>query len=59
MEALDGAVEFVGGHAGVALGGVEMLVSEQLLNLAEVRPRAEEFRGEHVPERVLGDVLGP
>jgi hypothetical protein len=32
-------------------------VAEELLDLPEVRSRAQELRGEHVAERVRGDVL--
>ncbi len=34
-----------------------MLVPEQLLDLAQARARAQQFRGEHVPERVWRDPL--
>ena len=63
-EPLYGAAEFVRGDAGVALRGVEVLVTEQLLDLAQVGAGAQELRGEHVPERVrryalaLGDASG-
>ena len=43
--------------ARVALRRVEVLVSEQLLDLAEVRAAAEELGGEDVPERVRRDAL--
>lgn len=44
-------------HACVALGRIEMLVPEQLLDLAQVRPSVEELGGEDVPERVRSDAL--
>jgi hypothetical protein len=51
-ERLDRAVELVGVDARVALGRVEVLVAEQLLDLAKVRARVEELRGEDMPQRV-------
>src|SRR5512133_1027074 len=63
-EPLHRAPKLVCSHTGVALGGVEVLMAEQFLNLAQVGPGAEEFGGENVPERVrrhplaLGDPGG-
>ena len=34
-----------------------MFVAEQLLDLAQVRPGAQELGGEHVPQRVRRDAL--
>jgi hypothetical protein len=42
----------VGVHAGVALCGVEVLVPEELLDLAEVRAGAQKLGGEDVAQRV-------
>src|SRR3984957_2514878 len=47
----------MGSDTRVALGGVEVLVPGQFLDLAEVGAGAKEFGGEHVPERVRGHVL--
>src|SRR5262249_27514157 len=64
-EAFDRAAELVRGHARVALGRVEVLVAEELLDLAEVRPGAEQLRCEDVTKGVgrdalaLGDTCGP
>src|SRR5690242_16309893 len=51
-EPLDRAAQLMRGDTGVALRRVEVLVSEQLLDLAQIRARAEELGCEHVPERV-------
>ena len=45
------------GDAGVALRRVEVLVPEQLLDLAQVRARVQQLGGEHVPERVRRHAL--
>src|SRR5262249_42281419 len=64
-EAFDRAAELVRGHARVALGRVEVLVAEELLDLAEVRPGAEQLRGEDVTKGMgrdalaLGDTCSP
>src|SRR6266702_279025 len=47
----------MGGYPHVALGGVEVFVSEQFLDLAQVRACAQQLGGEYVPERVWGDAL--
>ena len=44
-------------HARVALSRVEVLVPEQLLDLAEVRARVKELGREHVPKRVRRHAL--
>jgi hypothetical protein len=56
-EAFDCAAEFMRGDAGVALGGVEVLVTEELLDLPEVRAGAEELGCEHVAKRMRRDPL--
>ena len=56
-ETLDGAAQLAGVHARVALRGVEVLVAEQVLDLAQVRARVQELRSEHVTERVRRDAL--
>jgi hypothetical protein len=43
--------------ARVALGRVEVLVAEQLLDLAQARAGVEELGGEHMAERVRSDPL--
>jgi hypothetical protein len=50
-QAHHGATQLVAMYAGVVLRGVQVLVPEQLLDLAQVRARAEEFCGEHVAQR--------
>jgi hypothetical protein len=42
---------------GVALRGVQVLVAEKLLYLAQVRARAQKLGGEDVAERVGGYAL--
>ena len=54
---LDGSSELVRVHARVALRRVEVLVAEQLLDLAQVRARAQELGGEDVPQCVRRDAL--
>src|ERR1700677_2336401 len=44
--------ELMGVHARVALRGVQVLVPEQLLDLAQVSARAQELGGEDVAQRV-------
>lgn len=39
LQTLDRAPQLMGVHAGVALRGVQVLVPEQLLNLAQIRAR--------------------
>ena len=56
-QSLDRPAQLVSVHARVALGRVEVLVPEQLLDLAQVRARVQELCGEDVSERVRGDVL--
>ena len=56
-KAFDRAAQLVGVHARVALGRVEMLVAQQLLDLAQVCAGAEQLGGEDVPERVWRDAL--
>jgi hypothetical protein len=63
-EPLYSVAQLVRSDAGVALGGVEMLVAEQLLDLAQVGADTQQFGGEDVPEPVrrhllpLGDAGG-
>lgn len=45
------------GDVGVALCGVQVLVSEELLDLSEVGVGAQELGGEDVAQRVGGDAL--
>jgi hypothetical protein len=52
VKPLHRAPELMCSHACVALGRVEVLVPQQLLDLAQVGPGTEQFRGEDVPERV-------
>ena len=47
----------MGVHTRVALRRVQVLVSEQLLDLAQVGARAQQLGGEDVAQRVRGDVL--
>ena len=54
---LDRAAQLMCAHPRVALRRVEVLVSEQLLDLAEVRARAEQLRGKHVAQSVGRDRL--
>ncbi len=56
-EPLDRSPQLVRVHARVALRRVEMLVTQQFLDLAQVRARAEQFGGEHVPKRVRRHAL--
>jgi hypothetical protein len=49
----------MGVHARVTLRGVQVLVPEQLLDLAQVGARAEQLGGEDVAQRVGGDALAP
>src|SRR5207249_12099970 len=51
-EPLDRAAQLVCVHACVALRRVEVLVAEQLLDLAQVRSGAQQFGGEDVTEGV-------
>src|SRR5262249_49618519 len=51
-KALDGAAQLVRAHVRVALRGVEVLVTEQLLDLAQVGAGGQQLGGEHVTERV-------
>jgi hypothetical protein len=51
-EPLDRTAQFVRVHARVALRRVEVLVTEQLLDLAQICASAQEFRREDVPERM-------
>lgn len=53
-QSLDGSAELGGVDAGVELGGVEVLVAEQFLDLAEVGAGGEELGGEDVAEGVGG-----
>lgn len=43
---------------GVALGGAQTLVTEEFLDVAQVRAGLEQVAGEAVPQHVWGDVLG-
>ncbi len=54
---LDRATQLVRVHARVALRRVEVLVPEQLLDLAQVRAGTQELGGENVPERVRRHML--
>ena len=56
-QALDGATQLMCIHARVALCGVQVLVSEQLLDLAQVRACAQELGREHVAQGVGRDAL--
>src|SRR6266545_4835797 len=51
-EPLDRAAQLVGVHSRVALRRVEVLVAEQLLDLAQVRPGVQQLGGEDVAERL-------
>src|SRR2546429_8685813 len=57
LQPLHGAPEPVRSDVHVALRRVEVLVTEQLLDLAQVRARVQQLGGEHVPKRVRGDAL--
>jgi hypothetical protein len=56
-EPFDRAAELVRSDPGVPLRRVEMLVAEQLLDLAKIRSGAEQLGGEDVAEGVRRDAL--
>src|SRR5437016_1010629 len=57
LQPLYGAPEPVRGDVYVALRRVEVLVAEELLDLAQVRTRVQELGRKHVPKCVRGDAL--
>lgn len=57
LESFDGPAQLVGVDVGVVLGGVEVAVAEEFLDLAEVRAGLEELGGEDVAQGVGGDAF--
>jgi hypothetical protein len=56
-KALDCPAQLMRRNAGVALGRVEVLVAQELLDLAQVGAGAQKLRGEDVAQGVGGDSL--